>query len=107
MSKTIFTRKSVDIEDVKRRSYREEAKCEYIIEKVIELPEKEYSAFASSLLVDNEIVKASRNLMYVDANEVWHCILVKALGSKDGILVEAEGYDYARYTAHFKGGAQS
>jgi len=107
MSKTIFTRKSVDIKEVKRRSYREEAKCEYTIEKVIELPEKEYSAFASSLLKDNEIVKANRNLMYVDANEVWHCILVKVAGHKDGILVEAEGYDYARYSAYFEGGAQS
>jgi len=107
MSKTVFTRKSVDIEEVKMRSYREEAKCEYTIEKVIELPDKEYSAFASSLLKDNEIVKANRSLMYVDANEVWHCILVKAADRNDGILVEAEGYDYARYSAYLEGGTQS
>lgn len=105
MSKTVFTRKSVDIEEVKRRSNREEPKCEYTIEKVIALPEKDYLAFADTLLEDNEIVKANHDLMYVDANGIWHCILVKAQGGKDGILVESEGYDYARYTAVYDGGA--
>lgn len=106
MSKTAFTRKSVDIEEVKRRSNREEPKCEYMIEKVIELPEKDYFAFVDTLLEDNEIVKANHDLMYVDVNGIWHCILLKTQGGKDGILVEAEGYDYARYTAYFEGDTQ-
>lgn len=29
----------------------------------------------------------------------WHCIKVTAPGSKISILVESEGYDYARYTS--------
>ena len=29
----------------------------------------------------------------------WHCVLVKGENSSDGILVDAEGYSYARYAA--------
>ena len=29
----------------------------------------------------------------------WHCVLVKGETSKDGVLVDAEGYSYARYAA--------
>lgn len=100
MSKAVFTRKSTDIADVKARTHREEPKCEYVIEKVIELPENDYLAFSEYLLVDSAIIKEHLDKMYVDADGVWHCILVKAEGSRNGLLVESEGYDYARYTAY-------
>ena len=100
MNKAVFTRKAVDIEEVKERADREEAKCEYIVEKVIELPEKDYLAFADDLLADNETVRANKEKMFIDGNAIWHCILVKAEGGKDGLLVESEGYSYARYTAY-------
>jgi len=100
MSKAVFTRKSIDIEEVRERAGREEPKCEYVIEKVIELPENDYLAFANDLLKDSAVIKANNGLMFVDADGVWHCILVKAKGGSDGILVESEGYDYARYTAY-------
>lgn len=100
MNKAVFTRKAVDIEEVKERADREEAKCEYIVEKVIELPEKDYLAFADDLLKDSAVIKANNGLMFVDADGGWHCILVKARGGSEGILVESEGYDYARYTAY-------
>ena len=29
----------------------------------------------------------------------WHCVLVKGETGKEGILVDAEGYSYARYAA--------
>ena len=100
MSKAVFTRKSIDIEEVKERAGREEPKCEYVIEKVIELPANDYLAFSEYLLVDSAIIKEHLDKMYVDADGVWHCILVKANGGSEGILVESEGYDYARYTAY-------
>jgi len=41
--------------------------------------------------------------MRIDKNGVRHCILVKVSGENDGILVESEGYEYARYAAYLKG----
>ena len=38
--------------------------------------------------------------MWFDPGDLcWHCVLVKGETSRDGILVEAEGYSYARYAA--------
>jgi hypothetical protein len=39
--------------------------------------------------------------MYIDTNGVYHCIYVKGEGAKDGILIESEGYSYARYAAYY------
>ena len=39
--------------------------------------------------------------MWFDPSEAcWHCLLIKGEHSREGILVEAEGYSYARYAAH-------
>ena len=37
--------------------------------------------------------------MYVDEDGVWHAILVTAKEVDYGIVVQSEGYDYARYAA--------
>ena len=37
--------------------------------------------------------------MFNDENGVWNAILVTAKEIDYGILVQSEGYDYARYTA--------
>jgi len=42
------------------------------------------------------------NLMRMDEHGIWHCIKVTARGSKVSVLVNSEGYDYARYTAVIK-----
>ncbi len=34
---------------------------------------------------------------------VLHCLLALGEGSNDGVLIEAEGYDYARYAAYIPG----
>jgi len=38
--------------------------------------------------------------MYCDKDDVFHCILVTSNEHDFGILVESEGYHYARYTAY-------
>ena len=47
-----------------------------------------------------EFISDNIDLMYVDDNKVWHCLLVHNKTSHRGILVEADGYDYARYSAY-------
>lgn len=75
------------------------SKVDAAIEKEIVLTSTQLAEFESDLLDDSEIVKAHRDLMRVDGNGVWHCIAITADNAKYRILVESEGYDYARYTA--------
>ena len=99
MDKTWFTRKAVDIDELKRRTGEEREKVPFVVEKVIEIDEKEFDKFAGDLLEDRDFIKDNIGLMYFDRDRVWHCILVKAKDKQEGILVESEGYEYARYSA--------
>ena len=72
---------------------------ESVVDKEITLTDKEVTAFESDLLAYSEIIKKHKDLMRVDENEVWHCIAVTSKKANYRILVESEGYDYARYTA--------
>ena len=100
MHKAFFTRKAVDIDELKRRTGQEQDKCYFVVEKVIELSKEKFNAFAKYILSYFEFIKENVDLMYIDNSRIWHCILIKAEGSKDGILVESEGYGYARYSGY-------
>ena len=51
--------------------------------------------------LDNyNFIAENKELMYIDENDVWHAILITAKEVDYGILVESEGYDYARYAAY-------
>jgi hypothetical protein len=73
----------------------------YIIEEIVEIEPAEYEKFTNNLLEDYDFIDEHKNVMYVDGEKVWHCVLVKAKGRRDGILVESEGASYARYTAYY------
>ena len=100
MNRALFTRKAVDLDELKQRTGLESDKKYFVVEKVIELDEKEFDGFSNDLLEYREFIKENIDLMYVDSNDIWHCILVKAKGRDDGILVEAEGYSYSRYSSY-------
>lgn len=85
--------------EIKHLFGRKAEVVEVAIEKTITLPKDEFQHFADNLLDDSDIVKNNLDLMRVDENEIWHCIKVTANGLPYSILVESEGYDYARYTA--------
>ena len=74
-----------------------------VIEKTVELSEKEYNHFYHNLLEDYSFIAENSDCMYQDNNGVRHCMLVFGKGIPDGILVEAEGYGYARYSAFLPG----
>ncbi len=100
MNRAFFTRKAIDADELKRRTGLERDKSYFVVETVVELPEEEYISFSNDLLSDYEFIEKHVDKMYVDSNCIWHCILVKAKGSKDGILVEAEGYNFCRYGSY-------
>ena len=81
---------------------RKEAKyetedCE--ISRVVELPNNQYSYFASRLLADHDFLVELRDEMGFTEDGVRHCLLVLSEDGDDGILVDAQGSSYARYTS--------
>lgn len=99
--KAHFVRKACTIKDLK--SYGDERGSQYVVEEVVELGALEYESFADDLLEDYKFIAKHVDKMFMDGDKVWHCVLVKAKDAKDGILVESEGYDYARYAAYYPG----
>lgn len=71
------------------------------MEKVVVLSDPEYQAFKDGGLLQDQIYLFDNiDRMYFDPGErCWHCLLVKGETGKDGVLVESEGYSYARYAA--------
>lgn len=74
-----------------------------VIEKIVELPENEYKYFKTAPLRDMSIIAENTDLMYKDSDGVFHCLLVLGEGSSDGVLIESEGYNYARYSSFMPG----
>ena len=70
-----------------------------VIEKVVTLEISEFRKFEDRLLDNYEFISVNKELMYVDEDGVWHAILVTAKEIDYGIVVQSEGYDYARYAA--------
>lgn len=97
-----FMRKPGRLEDLITWDKVAKQRSRFAIEKTIELEKEEFERFANDLFTDQDFIKDNAQLMYTDKNGVKHCILVKARGETDGILVESEGYEYARYAAYLK-----
>lgn len=75
--------------------------CE--IEKIVELPDEEYLSFRSHLIRDTGFIAENKELMCSDANQVQHCLLVLVQNGTEGVLIQSEGYDYARYASLLPG----
>lgn len=72
----------------------------FTVEKIIVLQPSEFESFSNSFMSDHAFIAANKDQMWYDSkNECWHCLMVKDAGSDRAVLVESEGYDYARYTA--------
>lgn len=71
-----------------------------LIEEIINLPEGGFTYFKNHLLEEYEFISEHKDKMYVDDEGVHHCLLVTGAETDDGILIECEGYNYARYSAY-------
>lgn len=68
------------------------------VEDIVLLGEAEYARLYQDLFSDQDFITERKALMGYE-NGVDHCILVLGENQDDGILIQSEGYDYARYTA--------
>lgn len=74
-----------------------------MVEKTIELSEEDYLHFKNHLLEYKPFITENRDWMRVDENGIAHCLLVLGEGGSEGVLVNSEGYDYARYASLVQG----
>jgi len=72
------------------------------VKAAVFLSDPEYQLFAHTLLSDHQFLTDYKDLMGNDG-EKNNCILILSEKSDDGILVDSEGYTYARYAAPFPG----
>ena len=70
-----------------------------IFDRVVFLPDEKYQQFQKNLLEEYDFISMYRDEMYRTGDTV-HCFLVKGMNSSDGVLVNSEGFGYARYTAY-------
>lgn len=73
---------------------------DFVIEKTVELPAERFENMLRHPTADQKFLTENAGLMRQDGMGVNHCLLVTGEGRTDGLLVESEGYDYARYAAY-------
>ena len=97
--KATIVRKASNVNDWHAivRNYASEPNY-FVIEKTINVSDDEFRSLCNDFFEARSYITENIDEMY-EQNGVWHCILVKSDNSTIGILIESEGYDYARYTA--------
>lgn len=73
---------------------------EFVIEIVVEISNRKFSKYLEKTLDDYDFIEENKDLMYVDSNNVWHCIFVTVKELDFGILIQSEGYSWARYSCY-------
>ena len=105
--KARFFYKIPDAKLIRNKTDKNKGKeVEYIVERTIYLPKLEFIHFRSHLLEDDpNIIKYNKD-MYVDNNGVWHVLMFCCVISDIMILVNSEGFKYARYCAVINNGGE-
>ncbi len=97
--KAKFIRKAVDIEELRAETASSKAhKCEYIVEKCIVLSKQEFEWLCQDFFGYKSYIEENLECMY-NKDKAQHCLLVTCKEKDFGILIQSEGYSYARYTA--------
>ncbi len=83
-----------------RKPQREDLlpQTKYIIEYQIQVTEQEFKDLINNPLEDKKFIIENKETMFTDTIG-WHCLLVTCEGYNYGVLIDSEGYDYARYAA--------
>lgn len=66
----------------------------------MEIPEERFEEMLRHPMTNQDFLKENLETMYQDGSGAYHCLLVTGTGRADGLLVESEGFCYARYAAY-------
>ncbi len=70
-------------------------RCE--VEKWVFLSHSDFERLKANPYQEHEAITAAKDLMYED-EKAYHCIMLLDEYGEDGLLIEAEGFDYPRYS---------
>ena len=70
-------------------------RCE--VEKWVFLPHSDFERLKTNPYQNHEAITAAKDLMYED-DKAYHCIMLLDEYGDDGLLIEADGFDYPRYS---------
>ena len=73
-----------------------------VVEKIIEIPAEEFDDFIVRPYESRDFIRENKHFTR-NENGVDHCMLVLGQNREDGVLVEADGYDWVRYGAYLSG----
>lgn len=93
----VFQRKPASLDEMRLISTRTE-NDPYKVEKIIELTSEGFEHFTESLISDYPFIADNKEHMWY-GEDGYHCLLITTAERKEGLLVESEGFDYARYCA--------
>ena len=94
-----FYRKAASVRDLIGKAPFPE-KARFQITKVIELPANQYRRYMNELLRDVSFISRNVTDMRFDGKtETFLCLFVTCRDANTGLLVESEGFGYARYAA--------
>ena len=71
-----------------------------VVEKAIGISHKEFEHLRTHALEDNDLIAKNKDSMWFGADDKYHCLLVYDNEQGDGMLIESEGYSYARYAQY-------
>ena len=95
--RTYFCRKPRCLDDLQKEQYRKPIRVQ--VEKIIHLTQGQFQYFLGHIWEDMSFLSDNKRLTVCDIHGVNHCLLVTTRDIKGGILVDCQGYDYARYAA--------
>lgn len=101
MTKAVFCRKAINIQDIIAASeYGADRGTSFEVRKVIELKPVQFHDFGKELYEYYRFLYDLKSEMFYDGKKQnFQCILVTTPNREEGILIQAEGYAYARYSA--------
>lgn len=72
-----------------------------IIEKAIPVSHRKFEAITKAPLRGEPLIAENKDIMYFDSKyNMYHCLLIYDKDFGDGIVVNSEGSDYARYAQY-------
>lgn len=94
-----FYRKAASVRDLLDKAPFPE-KARFKITKVIELPKEQYRRYRNELWRDVSFLSRNESNMRFDGKtETFLCLFVTCRDANTSLLVESEGFGYARYAA--------
>lgn len=73
---------------------------EFAVKKTVTVPAGKLEEMLRHPMRRHEAIVENTDVMGVDGEGVYHCLLVTGEGRQDGLLVESDGSGYARYASY-------